>query len=284
MEVIAGLCTHPSRGCTSGGRAKGRERRREPCEPSQGSLSLSAHPWELVLVSVSIPFGASSFQRLNSPSLRKEKNHWVPTFDSENKLLFNTKWEKEVRVVVLPDWGGEETGEAPGRGCGAGALPRRQAAGRDPLRSAPLRSWGCTAPSPAAAASPRPARLAPHEACSKRAARAAPRQLPRPPLIAGDSDGQQSRDTQCWLPGGDQSSVWSVFKQDGLGRALPAPPPAPPTLAVSLVWLLLGSVCAGQSEGRDEEKSVLGPVGAAGFGGADSWRRLPFVVSFIHKC
>lgn len=140
MEVIAGLCTHPSRGCTSGGRAKGRERRREPCEPSQGSLSLSAHPWELVLVSVSILFGASSFQRLNSPSLRKEKNHWVPTFDSENKLLFNIKWEKEVRVVVLPDWGGEETGEAPGRGCGAAALPRKQAAGRDPLRSAPLRS------------------------------------------------------------------------------------------------------------------------------------------------
>lgn len=245
MEAIAGLCTHPGRGRTRGGRAKGRERRGNLESSDRGTSAPSAHPWELGLVSASVLFAASSFQRLNSPSLREEKSHWVLALDLENKLLFNTKWEKEVRVVVVLDWGRKETGEAPARSCGAGVLPRRQAAGRDPLGSAPLRSWGCSAPSPAAAASPRPAgpaRRAPHEACSKRAARAAPRQLPRPPLIASDSEGQQSRDTQCWFPGGDQSSVWSVFKQDGLGRALPAPPPAPPALVVSLVWLLLGSV------------------------------------------
>lgn len=81
------------------------------------------------------------------------------------------------------------------------------------------------------------------------------------------------------------SSVSSRINKPWFHKFLaPRPPPAPPTLAVSLVWLLLGSVCAGQSEGRDEEQSVLGPVGAAGFGGADSRRRLPFVVSFIHKC
>lgn len=269
MEAIAGLCTHPNQGCTSEGRAKGRERRREPCEPSRGSLSLSAHPWELVLVSASILFGASSFQRLNSPSLRKEKSHRVLTFDSENKLLFNTKWEKEVRAVVVPEW--EGNGRSPGTRLRGRCPPQKAGGGQGPaaLRSAPFLGLHCPLSRGRRIAGP--ARLAPHEACSKRAARAAPRQLPRPPLIAGDSGGQQSRDTQCWLPGGDQSSVWSVFKQDGLGRALPAPPPAPPALAVSLVWLLLGSVCAGQSEGRDEEKSVLGPVGAAGFGGADSW-------------
>lgn len=42
-----------------------------------------------------------------------------------------------MRLVVMLDRGGKETGEVPARGCGAGALPRRQAAGRDPLRSVP---------------------------------------------------------------------------------------------------------------------------------------------------
>lgn len=133
VEAIAGLCTHPSRGCTSGGCARGQERRREPWEPRQWCLSLGGYPWELVPFSASILFGASSFQRLNSPSLRKEKNHWVLALDFESKLLFNTKWQKEVRAVV-PDRGDKETGEA---AVGAGALPRRQALGRDPLRSVP---------------------------------------------------------------------------------------------------------------------------------------------------
>lgn len=211
--------------------------------------------------------GHLPFTGLTLPRLGKRKKHWLLALDFENKLLFNTKWEKEVRVVVVRGRGGKESGEVQARSCGAGALPRRQAAGRDPLRSAPFLGLHCPLSRGRRIALPAgPARLAPHEACSKKAARAAPRQLPRPPLIASDNDGQQSRDTQCWLPGGDQSSVWSVFKHDGLGRALPAPPPASRALAVSLVWLLLGSVCAGQSEGRDEEKSVLGPVGAAGFG------------------
>lgn len=185
VEAIAGLCTHPSRGCTSGGRAKGRE----PWEPRQGYLSLSAHPWELVLVSASVLFRASSFQRHNSPSLRKEENHWVLGLDLKNKLSFNTKWEKEVRVVVVLDWGGKETGEAPARSCGAGALPRRERG------AAPLRSWGCTAPSPRP-----PHRRAPPAPLAslrtKPAAKGRRGQLPRPPLIASDSDGQQSRDTQ----------------------------------------------------------------------------------------
>lgn len=108
---------------------------------------------------------------------------------------------------------GRQAGGRAGRG-----LPRRSFPGAalPPLPRPPHRPAG-------------PARLFPHGACSRRAARAAP---PAAPYRQPDSDGQQSRDTRCWLPGGDQSSVWSVFKQDGLGRALPSPPQAPPALAV----------------------------------------------------
>lgn len=45
MEAIAGLCTHPSRGRASGGRAKGRE---GPESPGRGTSALGAHPWEVV--------------------------------------------------------------------------------------------------------------------------------------------------------------------------------------------------------------------------------------------
>lgn len=179
--------------------------------------------------------------------------------------------------------GREENGTSPVTSRGAGALRRRRAAGRtrsSPLLSAPFRSWGCSAPSPAAAASPRTAgraRPAPHEACSKRG----PGQLP------GSSPGRPLSPVIAWA---NKAEIGSAGSPAGIkapsgarsnrrdGRALPAPP----ALAVPCCghcWLCLRR--AKRRKTPREECSC--PVGAAGFGGADSWRRLPFVVSFIHK-
>lgn len=179
--------------------------------------------------------------------------------------------------------GREENGTSPVTSRGAGALRRRRAAGRtrsSPLLSAPFRSWGCSAPSPAAAASPRTAgraRPAPHEACSKRG----PGQLP------GSSPGRPLSPVIAWA---NKAEIGSAGSPAGIkapsgarsnrrdGRALPAPP----ALAVPCCghcWLCLRR----EKRRKTPREECSCPVGAAGFGGADSWRRLPFVVSFIHK-
>lgn len=221
MEAIAGLCTHPSRGRASGGRAKSRE---GPESPGRGTSALGAHPWEVVLVSASVLFGASSSQRLNSPSLRKENNHWVLALDFENKLLFNTKWEKEAPVVVV-GWGRKEKGEAPAQGqLGPRALPRRQAAGRDPLaplRSAPFLGLQCPLSRSRRIAAPAGrARRAPHEACSQRAAGAAPRQPLGHPLSPAIATTNKAEIASAGSPAGIKALSGAV--QTGRARTCAA--------------------------------------------------------------
>lgn len=167
---------------------------------------------------------------------------------------------------------------SPGGGRAVG-----QAGGQEP--PAPLRSWGCTAPSPAAAASPRrhcsllSARSLPQKGCEG-SIPAAPQAIPYRHQIA---TANKTEIPGAGSPAGIKAPSGACSNRADrdvrclrLRRHLQPSPCSP-------AWLLPGFVCTGQSNGREEEKSFPGPVEAAVFGGTGSWRRLPFVVSFIHK-
>lgn len=181
-----------------------------------------------------------------------------------NFLLFNTKSKKEVQGTRGRGDEGqtreERKREKPQRASlGPVPSPGGRRAGPPALRL----SWGCSAPSPAAAASrrrPLSARSLQPKGCEGSS--------PGHPLSPADSDGQQSRDTRCWLPSGDQSSVWSVFKQDGLGRALPSPPQAPPALAVPAVLVITGFFFAlGKAKAERNRRAFPVPAEQRGLGG-----------------
>lgn len=200
-----------------------------------------------------------------------------------------------MRGAGGPDRGGEEAGEAPGRSSGASALSGRRGgrrAGRQAGRQAggqgppaPLLSWGCTAPSPAAAASPRrprsplPARSLRQKGCEG----SSPAAPPAAPYRQQIATANKAEIPGAGSPAGIKAPSGACSNRTGSDVRCPRlrrhlrPSPCPPARP------LLGFVRAGRSKGGEAEKSFLGPVGAAGFGGAGSWRRLPFVVSFIHK-
>lgn len=127
--------------------------------------------------------------------------------------------------------------------------PQKAGGGQDPLLSSPLGSVpfvGLQCPLSrgrriAAHRRPRSPRSA--RSLQQTGARAAPRQLSRPPLIASDSLGQQSRDRQRWFPGGDQSSVWSAFKQEGWTCAARTSGPGR-----ALLWSLLAVFAPGKAK------------------------------------
>lgn len=184
-----------------------------------------------------------------------------------------------------PDSGGEEAGEAPRAALGPVPSPGGRRAGRGlPRRSFP----GAALPPlprpphrPACPARLFTARSLQQKGCCEGSSPAAPPAAPYRQQIAtankaeipgaGSPAGIKAPSEAC------SNRTDSDVRCPRLRRHL-RPSPCP------LAWLLLGFVCAGQSKGREEEKSFPGPVGAAGFGGAGSWGRLPFVVSFIHKC
>lgn len=182
---------------------------------------------------------------------------------------------------------GEEAGEAPGRSSRASALSGRRA-GRRAGRGLPRRSFPGAALPPLPRPPHRPAgpaRLFPHGACSRRAARegSSPAAPPAAPYRQQIATANKAEIPGTGSPAGIKAPSGACSNRTGSDvrcprlRRHPRPSPCP------LARLLLGLVRAGRSKGAEEEKSFLGPVGAAGFGGAGCWRRLPFVVSFIHK-
>lgn len=180
----------------------------------RGTSAWVCFSWESVPVSGPIPLGASLLQRLNLPSPRKEKKiaqNKKPDPDFKNKLFFclmlkgkrcGGERREKPRAAALgpvPSPGGGRAGGGAGRRAGAS-------------RTAPFLGLHCPLS--------RGRRIAPPALlASFRAEPAAeglrgqhPGSSPGHPLSPPDSDGQQNRDTRCWLPGGDQSPVWSVFK------------------------------------------------------------------------
>lgn len=194
-----------------------------------------------------------------------------------------------MRGAGGPDRGGEEAGEAPGRSSRAGALSRRRAGGwvgrraggrAGASRAAPFLGLHCPLSRGRRIAPPAP--LA--SSRTEPAAEGLRGQLPRPPLIASQiATANKAEIPGAGSPAGIKAPSGACSNRTGSDvrcprlRRHPRPSPCP------LARLLPGLVRAGRSKGAEGEKSFVGPVGAAGFGGAGSWRRLPFVVSFIHK-
>lgn len=177
---------------------------------------------------------------------------------------------------------GKKREKPPGAGPGPVPSPGGRQEGRRAGRDRPCRSFPGAAVPPLPQPPHRPvgpARPFPYGACSRRGCEgsspAAPPATPYRQQIAtankaeipgaGFSAGIKAPSGAC-----SNRSGWDV-RCPRLRRHLRLSP-------CPLARLLLGFVCAGQSQGREEEKSFPRPVGAAAFGGG--W----ILAKFTFRC